>query len=214
MAPRESGQQAGASCSATRLACAGAPCLLLLVASTLCWPGGEWLQTMLRCLLLAPPSGSPQLRGPDAERRAAQQGRAGVWQRPGRRHPEGRPRRPIRGGGGRSLARPGSAEHHAGLPAGACQRYCSSLQSRGSMSAGLLLRWWSLAVGWSPAVEEVCRLCRLCRLPAVQFDSGFAHGMGQYTSVKGRVYRGEWTSGLRHGWAGLGASPGTRFRHA
>lgn len=42
-------------------------------------------------------------------------------------------------------------------------------------------------------------------LSAVQFDSGFAHGMGQYTSVKGRVYRGEWTSGLRHGWAGLGA---------
>lgn len=50
---------------------------------------------------------------------------------------------------------------------------------------------------------------------AVQFDSGFAHGMGQYTSVKGRVYRGEWTSGLRHGcvrrascWAGCLCGPG------
>ncbi|EFN51473.1 hypothetical protein CHLNCDRAFT_140223 [Chlorella variabilis] len=32
-----------------------------------------------------------------------------------------------------------------------------------------------------------------------EFDTGFAHGMGQYTSTKGKVYRGEFTSGMRHG---------------
>jgi hypothetical protein len=32
-----------------------------------------------------------------------------------------------------------------------------------------------------------------------EFDSGFAHGMGQFTSGRGRVYRGEYAAGLRHG---------------
>lgn len=33
-----------------------------------------------------------------------------------------------------------------------------------------------------------------------EFDSGFAHGMGQYSSTsKGRVYRGEYSIGQRHG---------------
>ncbi|KAL4854759.1 Phosphatidylinositol 4-phosphate 5-kinase 8 [Chlorella vulgaris] len=32
-----------------------------------------------------------------------------------------------------------------------------------------------------------------------EFQSGFVHGMGQYTSTKGSVYRGEYTAGLRHG---------------
>lgn len=33
-----------------------------------------------------------------------------------------------------------------------------------------------------------------------EFDSGFAHGLAQYTGKKGRVYRGEYTAGLRHGY--------------
>ena len=41
-----------------------------------------------------------------------------------------------------------------------------------------------------------------------EFDSGFAHGMGQYTSTKGRVYRGEFTSGMRHGCAHRGERGG------
>lgn len=33
-----------------------------------------------------------------------------------------------------------------------------------------------------------------------EFDSGFAHGMGQYTSTSsGKMYRGEFNAGLRHG---------------
>lgn len=40
-----------------------------------------------------------------------------------------------------------------------------------------------------------------CTAPAGEFDTGFAHGMGQYTSTKGKVYRGEWSTGLRHGCA-------------
>lgn len=33
-----------------------------------------------------------------------------------------------------------------------------------------------------------------------EFDSGFAHGMGQYTNTKtGKLYRGEYYAGLRHG---------------
>ena len=32
-----------------------------------------------------------------------------------------------------------------------------------------------------------------------EFDTGFANGMGQYTSTKGKVFRGEFTSGMRHG---------------
>lgn len=34
-----------------------------------------------------------------------------------------------------------------------------------------------------------------------EFDTGYAHGMGQYTSTKGKVYRGEWTTGQRNGCA-------------
>jgi hypothetical protein len=37
-----------------------------------------------------------------------------------------------------------------------------------------------------------------------EFDSGFAHGMGQYTAASGKVYRGEFTSGMRHGCGGGG----------
>eukprot|EP00887_Chlorella_sp_A99_P002543 scaffold6.g2543.t1 len=32
-----------------------------------------------------------------------------------------------------------------------------------------------------------------------EFHSGFAHGLGQYTSTKGKVYKGEYTAGARHG---------------
>lgn len=33
-----------------------------------------------------------------------------------------------------------------------------------------------------------------------EFDSGFAHGLGQYTARKtGKVYRGEYNVGQRHG---------------
>ena len=33
-----------------------------------------------------------------------------------------------------------------------------------------------------------------------EFDTGFAHGLGQYTSAKkGKVYRGEYNVGQRHG---------------
>lgn len=33
-----------------------------------------------------------------------------------------------------------------------------------------------------------------------EFDTGFANGMGQYTSTRGKVYRGEWLTGQKHGW--------------
>lgn len=38
----------------------------------------------------------------------------------------------------------------------------------------------------------------VCRYEG-EFDTGFANGMGQYTSTRGKVYRGEWLTGQRHG---------------
>jgi hypothetical protein len=32
-----------------------------------------------------------------------------------------------------------------------------------------------------------------------EFDTGFAHGMAQYTSSKGKIYRGEYYIGMKHG---------------
>ena len=39
----------------------------------------------------------------------------------------------------------------------------------------------------------------LCRYEG-EFDSGFVHGLGQYTHAKeGKVYRGEFLAGFKHG---------------
>lgn len=44
----------------------------------------------------------------------------------------------------------------------------------------------------------------IIRLPGCryegEFDTGFAHGLGQYTDTKrGKLYRGEYAAGLKHG---------------
>lgn len=45
------------------------------------------------------------------------------------------------------------------------------------------------------------RLPTLCRYEG-EFEAGYAHGLGQYISSKGEIYRGEFKKGQRNGSAG------------
>lgn len=55
----------------------------------------------------------------------------------------------------------------------------------------------SLHVGVYPVASMISSTT--CRYEG-DFEGGYVHGMGQFTGKDGKVYRGEWSAGRRHGY--------------